>query len=38
MMKKKGYKTGGKMPDLSGDGKVTQEDTLIDRDWETSNV
>ena len=30
-MKKKGYKTGGKMPDLSGDGKVTQEDILIGR-------
>jgi hypothetical protein len=34
-MKKKGYKkggkTGGKMPDLSGDGKVTQKDVLIGR-------
>jgi len=31
MMKKKGYKAGGKMPDLSGDGEVTQEDVLIGR-------
>ena len=30
-MKKKGYKAGGKMPDLSGDGEVTQEDVLIGR-------
>ena len=30
-MMKKGYKNGGKMPDLSGDGKVTQEDILIGR-------
>ena len=30
-MMKKGYKRGGKMPDLSGDGEVTQEDVLIGR-------
>jgi len=30
-MAKKGYKAGGKMPDLSGDGKVTQKDVLIGR-------
>ena len=30
-MMKKGYKKGGKMPDLSGDGEVTQEDVLIGR-------
>jgi len=30
-MMKKGYKNGGKMPDLSGDGEVTQEDVLIGR-------
>jgi len=30
-MMKKGYKVGGKMPDLSGDGEVTQEDVLIGR-------
>jgi hypothetical protein len=31
MMKKKGYKKGGKMPDLTGDGKVTQADVLKGR-------
>ena len=30
-MAKKGYKAGGKMPDLSGDGKVTQKDVLMGR-------
>jgi len=30
-MTKKGYKAGGKMPDLSGDGKVTQKDVLMGR-------
>ena len=30
-MMKKGYKAGGKMPDLSGDGKVTQKDVLMGR-------
>lgn len=30
-MAKKGYKAGGKMPDLSGDGKVTKKDVLIGR-------
>lgn len=34
-MMKKGYKRGGKtdgkMPDLSGDGEITQEDVLIGR-------
>jgi len=28
---KKGYKAGGKMPDLTGDGKVTQADVLKGR-------
>ena len=31
MAKKKGYKKGGKMPDLTGDGKVTQADVLKGR-------
>tara|TARA_A100001015_G_scaffold251678_1_gene290832 strand:+ start:1886 stop:2404 length:519 start_codon:yes stop_codon:yes gene_type:complete len=30
-MMKKGYKKGGKMPDLTGDGKVTQADVLKGR-------
>jgi len=30
-MTKKGYQAGGKMPDLSGDGKVTQKDVLMGR-------
>ena len=30
-MAKKGYKKGGKMPDLTGDGKVTQADVLKGR-------
>jgi len=30
-MMKKGYKAGGKMPDLTGDGKVTQADVLKGR-------
>lgn len=30
-MAKKGYKAGGKMPDLTGDGKVTQADVLKGR-------
>lgn len=37
-MKKKGYKAGGKMPDLSGDGEVTQEDVLIGRGVLDKNV
>ena len=31
MKMKKGYKKGGKMPDLTGDGKVTQADVLKGR-------
>jgi hypothetical protein len=30
-MAKKGYKKGGKLPDLTGDGKVTQADVLKGR-------
>jgi len=37
-MKKKGYRAGGKMPDLSGDGEVTQEDVLIGRGVLDKNV